>query len=319
MRSRNVKPGLFKNEDLAEMGSDTMILFEGLWCLADREGRLEDRPKRIKAEVFPYREPDPGVDEALSRLCQGGFINRYEVGGNRYIHVINFLKHQNPHPRESKSIIPAPYEKDIPGHGQGVAEEVPRTDQGDSCKSGLPSDVLIPDSLNPDVLIPDVQGGAGETAEEEDSPPFDSVRPAEPEKPKDELLEKPENEEPRRESAPAGDRWTEHQDNKLNGLLSEIKQRYGQGFFEKCNGAVKTAYSKTNPEAILYCLQRIISERMAGKPIYDPQGWLKKAFHDQDGKHNAREHEARTARLNSIPVDEQVSRLAGGIGRQLDA
>jgi len=30
------------------------LLYPGLWMLADREGRLEDRPLRIKAEILPY-------------------------------------------------------------------------------------------------------------------------------------------------------------------------------------------------------------------------------------------------------------------------
>ena len=49
-RARNVKPGFFKNELLAECEPLARILFEGLWCEADREGRLEDRPRRLKAE-----------------------------------------------------------------------------------------------------------------------------------------------------------------------------------------------------------------------------------------------------------------------------
>ena len=47
-RARNIKPGFFKNEFLAEMPCEVRLLFIGLWTLADREGRLEDRPKRIK-------------------------------------------------------------------------------------------------------------------------------------------------------------------------------------------------------------------------------------------------------------------------------
>jgi len=43
MRSRNIKPGFFKNEIIAEMPTETRLLFIGLWLLADREGRLEDR------------------------------------------------------------------------------------------------------------------------------------------------------------------------------------------------------------------------------------------------------------------------------------
>lgn len=51
-RSRNIKPGLFKNEVLGVADPIYTILFQGLWVLADREGRLEDRPMRIKAETL---------------------------------------------------------------------------------------------------------------------------------------------------------------------------------------------------------------------------------------------------------------------------
>ena len=44
MRARNLKPSIFKNELLAVADPLYTLVFEGLWCLADREGRLEDRP-----------------------------------------------------------------------------------------------------------------------------------------------------------------------------------------------------------------------------------------------------------------------------------
>ena len=53
-RSRNIKPGIMANEDLAELGAIERLLFIYLWMLADKEGRLEDRPKRIKVEALPY-------------------------------------------------------------------------------------------------------------------------------------------------------------------------------------------------------------------------------------------------------------------------
>ena len=106
MRARNIKPGFFKNDVLAEMDFAGRLLFIGLWGLADREGRLEDRPKKIKAEVFPYDDVD--VDSFLGELAKRSFIIRYEVAGERYIQIVNFDKHQNPHPRETPSNIPAP-------------------------------------------------------------------------------------------------------------------------------------------------------------------------------------------------------------------
>ena len=106
MRSRNIKPGFFKNDSLAELDFAGRLLFIGLWGLADRAGRLEDRPKKVKAEIFPYDEVD--VDRFLNELARRNFILRYEAAGGRYIQIVNFDKHQNPHPRETASNIPAP-------------------------------------------------------------------------------------------------------------------------------------------------------------------------------------------------------------------
>lgn len=106
MRARNIKPGFFENEDLAEIALEGRIIFMALWCLADREGRLEDRPKRIAKKALPYDDCDG--EAMMQALHDGGFIIRYEVDGVKYIQVVNFLKHQNPHHNESPSQIPAP-------------------------------------------------------------------------------------------------------------------------------------------------------------------------------------------------------------------
>jgi hypothetical protein len=85
MRARLLKPGLFLNERLAEVSPLGRLLFPALWCLADREGRLEDRPKRIKAEALPYDNAD--ISALLDELEAGGFIRRYEVDEQRLILV----------------------------------------------------------------------------------------------------------------------------------------------------------------------------------------------------------------------------------------
>jgi len=103
-RSRNIKPGFFENELLAEVEMAGRLLFAGLWTIADREGRLEDRPKRIKAKLFPY--DNVNVDKLLQVLHDKNFILRYQVEGVRYIYIHNFLKHQNPHKNEAPSDIP---------------------------------------------------------------------------------------------------------------------------------------------------------------------------------------------------------------------
>jgi hypothetical protein len=105
-RSRNIKPSFFTNDELAEIHPLGRLLFIALWTMADREGRLEDRPRRIKAEALPYDDAD--ADALLDDLQQHGFILRYEAAGNRYIQVLAFTKHQNPHVKEAESTIPAP-------------------------------------------------------------------------------------------------------------------------------------------------------------------------------------------------------------------
>lgn len=138
-RSRNIKPGFFKNEQLADCSPLSRLLFAGLWCLADREGRLEDRPKRIRAEILPY--DDGSVDEMLDELHNNGFINRYANDGQGFIQVVNFLKHQNPHCKEQASLIPAPDK-----YGASTVQEQ------DNNQKSIEQARLIPDSLN---LIPD--------------------------------------------------------------------------------------------------------------------------------------------------------------------
>ncbi len=82
------------------------LLFIGLWTLADRLGRLKDRPKRIKAELFPWDDCD--VDPMLEDLHAIGLIQRYEVDGAKLVCISSFLKHQRPHPREAESTLPEP-------------------------------------------------------------------------------------------------------------------------------------------------------------------------------------------------------------------
>lgn len=65
MRARNIKPGFWENEDLGEMSIAGRQLFIGLWCLADREGRLEDRPRKIKGNLFRFDGEIP-VEELLA-------------------------------------------------------------------------------------------------------------------------------------------------------------------------------------------------------------------------------------------------------------
>lgn len=164
-RSRNLKPGFFKNELLVEQPFEYRLLFAGLWTMADREGLMEDRPTKVKMELFPADNVD--VNAGLIALHDTGFILRYEVDGKRYISILAWSKHQNPHHKEADSVIPKPpcieqKPEALPrcmdeesGAGDQCMEQKPGTSpsltpENGACEGG--ATVLIPDSLN---LIPD--------------------------------------------------------------------------------------------------------------------------------------------------------------------
>jgi len=112
-RKRDLKPGLFRCGELWDAGGPALVLFfEALWTIADREGRLCDRPTTIRADACPLLELDP--DAALWTLHRAGFVIRYSVGGLRYLQIVNFSKHQEVCPDEKASQIP-PLEGFEPG------------------------------------------------------------------------------------------------------------------------------------------------------------------------------------------------------------
>lgn len=102
-----IKPSFFANEQLGGLEPYARLIFIGLWCLADRRGRLEDRPLRIRAEVLPY-DAHADVDDSLNQLAEAGLIQRYAAAGDRFIQVLKFEQHQYPHRNEIESRIPPP-------------------------------------------------------------------------------------------------------------------------------------------------------------------------------------------------------------------
>lgn len=154
-RARNIKPGFFRNEILAAMPATHRLLFIGLWTEADRRGRLEDRPLRLKMAILPLDDVD--VDAALWDLQAAGFVVRYSVDGVGLISIPAFEAHQHPHHAEKDSAWPAETDQraviltnngrkaEKPGKTQGIPEANPGAIR------------LIPDS---GYLIPDTQASS---------------------------------------------------------------------------------------------------------------------------------------------------------------
>lgn len=138
-RIRTIKPEFFLNEQLASCQIADRLLFIGLWTQADRAGRLEDRPLRLKAALFPYDDLD--IEQALGRLANARLIHRYEGNGQRLIAIPTWQKHQQPHIREKASELPAPPgwpDADmVPAPDKPVGREGKGTDQEGNGTSAL--------------------------------------------------------------------------------------------------------------------------------------------------------------------------------------
>lgn len=155
-RARNIKPSFFTNDDLSETNPLARLLFIGMWTIADFKGCFEYKPKRLKVQLLPYDDCD--IEQLVIDLEKSRFISIYSVKGRKYIKVLNFTKHQNPHKneREGGSEIPDIDQQDILLEGNTlesnnlqnieINREQDGTDRADSLN-------LIPDSLN---LIPEV-------------------------------------------------------------------------------------------------------------------------------------------------------------------
>jgi hypothetical protein len=123
-RIRQIKPEFYLDDELAQCSRDARLLFPGLWILAHRAGRLENRPARIKAQIFPY---DCDIDAAkitqlLGQLETRRFIFVYEVEGRSYIQIRTFEKHQHCHSNEVPSQLPGPEQNEHLGdHGAAAA------------------------------------------------------------------------------------------------------------------------------------------------------------------------------------------------------
>ena len=145
MRTRLIHPGFFQNEDLARLPVRARLLYAGLWLLADRDGRLERRPARIKAAIFPYERVR--IETLLATLERAGFVKSYHALYTPCLALPNWCKFQHPHPRESESkLAPEPWlgtDKVRPGPSDPDKDPDPDQDQ-DQTEPAAPRPVRVP-------------------------------------------------------------------------------------------------------------------------------------------------------------------------------
>ncbi|MBS0521857.1 MAG: hypothetical protein JSR90_24395, partial [Proteobacteria bacterium] len=102
-RIRTIKPEFFTSDDICALSPLARLLYVGLWCEADRAGRLVWMPRVFKRRYLP---DDACEIEALAdELVTRGLIVLY---GDGLAHIPTFGRHQHVNPREAASRLPAP-------------------------------------------------------------------------------------------------------------------------------------------------------------------------------------------------------------------
>lgn len=104
-RRRYLQPGFWQNPQLSKCPPLTRLLFQVIWTHADFDGCFLWEPDALAMKGLPRDEFD--AVEAMERLERDGFLRSYVVGGKRFGYVVNWHKHQDPHPGE-KPVHPKP-------------------------------------------------------------------------------------------------------------------------------------------------------------------------------------------------------------------
>lgn len=105
-RIRTIKPEFFTDEDMAILSPLARLFYIGLWCEADREGRLEWKLKTLKWKYLP--EDDCDIESIGKELLDSGRVILYTAENRLCALIPSFNKHQHINVREAASKLPAP-------------------------------------------------------------------------------------------------------------------------------------------------------------------------------------------------------------------
>lgn len=103
-RIRTIKPEFFTSESVLSVSPLARLFFIGLWCEADREGRIKWKPKTLKFRYLPADNAD--INKIAQELIDEGMIVVYQIDNIDYCEIPAFTSHQVINNRERESEIP---------------------------------------------------------------------------------------------------------------------------------------------------------------------------------------------------------------------
>jgi hypothetical protein len=122
-RIRTIKPEFFTSADVSSMSPLARLLFIGLWCEADREGRLRWSPTAFRLRYLPTDECD--VSQVCQEIVTRGVVTLY---GEGFAVIPSFARHQHINPREPQSVLPEPHF--LTRHSRDSDASVTRREEG---------------------------------------------------------------------------------------------------------------------------------------------------------------------------------------------
>jgi len=136
-RIRTIKPEFFTSDDICALAPLARLLYVGLWCEADREGRLVWTPGVLKRRYLPDDSCD--IDALCAELAARGLVRLY---GDGLAWIPTFSRHQHVNVREAQSKLPSPCGE--------VAGDLPQGREGKGEREGEGTDGTRAQPLAPD-------------------------------------------------------------------------------------------------------------------------------------------------------------------------
>lgn len=130
-RIRTIKPEFFTSDDTCALSPYARLLYIGLWCEADREGRFKWSPGSFKRRYLPDDQLD--VDALCGEIVAQGLVVLY---GEGLAHIPTFSKHQQVNPREAQSSLPEPPNPKRPFAASRVTDASLRVDDAQTGREG---------------------------------------------------------------------------------------------------------------------------------------------------------------------------------------
>lgn len=94
-RIRTIKPEFPQSEAIGSLSREARLLFIQLWTLCDDSGRTRGNSRMLASLLYPYdNDAKELIEDWIDQLLGPGLIRRYEVDGDSYIDIPNWLKHQ---------------------------------------------------------------------------------------------------------------------------------------------------------------------------------------------------------------------------------